>query len=47
MIGVSEDPLRNHAITFAHNGLLGFPVAREIELLTDWDAKLSVRPGTL
>jgi len=40
MIGVSGDPLRNHAITFAHNGLLGYPVAREIELPSDWDAKL-------
>lgn len=40
MIGVSGDPLRNHAITFAHNGLLGYPVAREIELPTDWEAKL-------
>ena len=42
MIGVSGDPLRNHAITFAHNGLLGYPVAREIELPTDWEAKLRV-----
>ena len=40
MIGVSGDPLRNHAITFAQNGLLGYPVARKIELPTDWDAKL-------
>lgn len=40
MIGVSGDPLRNHAITFAHNGLLGYPVAREIELPTGWEAKL-------
>ena len=40
MIAVSGDPLRNHAITFAHNGILGYPVAREIELPADWDAKL-------
>lgn len=40
MIGVSGDPLRNHAITFAHNGILGFPVAREIALPADWDRRL-------
>lgn len=40
LIGVSGDPLRNHAITFAHNGLLGYPVAREIDLPADWEAKL-------
>ena len=40
MIGVSGDPLRNHAITFAHNGILGYPVAREIGLPENWEAKL-------
>ena len=42
MIGVSGDPLRNHAIAFAHNGLLGYPVAREIELPSDWETKLKM-----
>lgn len=40
MIGVSGDPLRNHAITFAHNGILGYPVAREVTLPKNWEAKL-------
>ncbi len=40
MIAVSGDPLRNHAITFAHNGILGYPVARKIELPANWEAKL-------
>ena len=40
MVAVSGDPLRTNAITFAHNGILGYTVAREIELPKDWDAKL-------
>ena len=44
MVAVSGDPLRTNAITFAHNGILGYTVAREIDLPTDWEAKLkSVR----
>jgi len=26
---------------FSHNGILGFPVTREIELPADWDARLA------
>ncbi|MEC8172908.1 MAG: UGSC family (seleno)protein, partial [Pseudomonadota bacterium] len=40
MVAISGDPLRTNAITFAHNGILGYTVAREIELPKDWDAKL-------
>ncbi len=44
MVAVSGDPLRTNAITFAHNGILGYTVAREIDLPADWEAKLkSVR----
>ena len=37
MIAVSGDPLRTNAITFAHNGILGYSVAREISLPEDWN----------
>ena len=40
MVAVSGDPLRTNAITFAHNGILGYTVAREIDLPKDWEAKL-------
>ena len=33
---VSGDPLRTNAYTFAHNGFLGFPVARKIQLPKNW-----------
>ncbi len=33
---VSGDPLRTNAYTFAHNGYLGFPVARRIDLPRTW-----------
>jgi hypothetical protein len=36
MVLVSGDPLRTNAYTFAHNGYLGFPVAKKIELPRDW-----------
>ena len=38
MIAVSGDPLRNNAYVFAHNGFLGFPTARKIQLPADWDS---------
>ena len=31
LIGVAGDPLRTNAYVFAHNGMLGFPVAHGIE----------------
>jgi len=30
LIGVAGDPLRTNAYVFAHNGMLGFPVAHRI-----------------
>lgn len=41
MIAVAGDPLRNNASTFAHNGRLGYPVAKQIELPSGWEAKLA------
>ncbi len=41
MIAVAGDPLRNNAITFAHNGRLGYPVAKRIELPAGWEARLA------
>jgi hypothetical protein len=40
MVLVSGDPLRTNAYTFAHNGYLGFPVAKKIELPPDWTERL-------
>jgi hypothetical protein len=31
LIGVAGDPLRTNAYVFAHNGMLGFPVAHRVE----------------
>jgi hypothetical protein len=36
MVLVSGDPLRTNAYAFAHNGYLGFPTAKKIELPKDW-----------
>ena len=41
MITVSGDMLRTNAYTFSHNGLLGYPVAKKIELPDDWDDLLA------
>lgn len=41
MIAVGGDPLRNNACTFAHNGRLGYPVAKQIDLPADWEARLA------
>ena len=30
MIAVTGDPLRTNAYVFAHNGILGYPVAKKI-----------------
>ena len=43
MICVTGDPLRNSAYVFAHNGLLGYPVAKRIELPPHWHQLPSVR----
>ena len=38
MIAVTGDQLRTNAMTFAHNGMLGYPVAKRIELPGTWPA---------
>jgi hypothetical protein len=43
MIAVSGDPLRNNAYVFAHNGFLGYPVGKKIELPKDWERLLTER----
>ena len=40
MIAVSGDPLRNNMYVFAHNGFLGFPTGKKVQLPKDWEAKL-------
>ena len=44
MVLVSGDPLRTNAYTFAHNGYLGFPAARKIQLPKDWAQRMGKRP---
>jgi hypothetical protein len=41
MVLVSGDPLRTNAQAFAHNGYLGFPVAKQIALPEDWEARIN------
>ena len=43
MIAVSGDPLRNNAYVFAHNGFLGYPTAKKIQLPKSWNQLLSQR----
>ena len=43
MVVVSGDPLRTNAYTFAHNGYLGFPTAKKIELPKDWTQRIRKR----
>ena len=45
MIAVSGDPLRNNAYVFAHNGFLGYPVGRKIQLPRDWERLLAAQQG--
>jgi len=40
MVLVSGDPLRTNAYAFAHNGYLGFPVAKKIDLPEDWAERI-------
>ena len=40
MVLVSGDPLRTNAYAFAHNGYLGFPVAKQILLPEGWEERL-------
>ncbi|HVF63068.1 MAG TPA: UGSC family (seleno)protein [Casimicrobiaceae bacterium] len=43
MIAVSGDPWRTNCYVMTHNGMLGFPTSKRIELPQDWEAK--VRDG--
>jgi hypothetical protein len=36
MIAVTGDPLRNNAYVFAHNGFLGYPTGKKIQLPKSW-----------
>lgn len=38
---VTGDPARNSIYIFAHNGVLGFPTCKKIQLPKDWDARLA------
>ena len=40
MLAVTGDPLRTNAYVFAHNGVLGFPVAKRIGLPQAWRQRL-------
>jgi len=40
MIAVSGDPWRTNCFVMAHNGMLGFPTSKSIELPPDWDRLL-------
>jgi len=39
MVLISGDPMRTNAYAFAHNGYLGFPVAKKIDLPPGWDER--------
>lgn len=41
MVLISGDPGRTNAQVFAHNGYLGFPTAKRIELPEDWEERLA------
>lgn len=43
MIAVTGDPLRTNAYVFAHNGRLGYPVAKKIRLPNQWDRRIAGR----
>ena len=40
MIAVTGDPLRNNIYVFAHNGFLGYPTGKKIQLPKDWERLL-------
>ena len=45
MIAVSGDPWRTNCMMMAHNGMLGFPTSKSIELPADWRARLRRAQG--
>lgn len=40
LIAVTGDPMRTNAYVFSHNGMLGYPVGKEIRLPDGWHEKL-------
>ncbi len=40
LIAVTGDPMRTNAYVFSHNGMLGYPVGKEIRLPEGWHEKL-------
>ena len=40
LVAVTGDPLRTNAYVFSHNGMLGYPVGKRVELPEGWEAKL-------
>lgn len=40
LIAVTGDPMRTNAYVFSHNGMLGYPVGKEVKLPPDWSEKL-------
>ena len=40
LVAVTGDPLRTNAYVFAHNGMLGYPVAKGVKLPEGWEEKL-------
>src|SRR5215472_13477160 len=45
MLAVSGDPLRTNAYTFVHNGILGYPVCKQIHLPAQWPELLGEARG--
>ena len=45
LIAVTGDPLRTNAYVFSHNGMLGYPVAKRIDLPGEWEGKLRAARG--
>ncbi|MCH9675858.1 MAG: hypothetical protein K0U93_30760 [Gammaproteobacteria bacterium] len=41
MIAVAGDPLRTNAYVFAHNGILGYPTAKKIDMPAGWQDLLA------
>ena len=40
LVAVTGDPLRTNAYVFSHNGMLGYPVAKRVELPDGWEGRL-------
>jgi hypothetical protein len=45
LVTVTGDLTRNSIYVFAHNGVLGFPVAKRIRLPRDWESRIAANPG--